>query len=41
MKGNFNGFRREQGPNGDIVPFYTDRSVPDQTVRARIRAGGK
>jgi hypothetical protein len=41
MKEKFGCFRHEQGLNNEIVPLFTDRSVSDRVVRARIGPGGK
>lgn len=33
-------FRHEQGPEKEIVPRFTDRSVSDRILRGRIGPGG-
>lgn len=33
--------RHEQGPNGEIVPRYSDRLVLDKILRGRLGPGGK
>lgn len=36
----FYRFRHEQGPDGEVVPRFTDRLVVDRALRGRLGPGG-